>query len=80
MANKQTPAREQSPGSSEEDKSGGTFKTDVSETDDEGTTVREAEVRADDLTEVHGSEEQGGGRKEQDQSEKEQRDGSKGHN
>lgn len=31
---------------------GGTFKTDVSETDDEGTTVREAEVREDDLSEV----------------------------
>jgi hypothetical protein len=29
-----------------------TFTTDVSETDDEGTTVREAEVRADDLSEV----------------------------
>ena len=30
----------------------GTFKTDVSETDDEGTTVREAEVREDDLSET----------------------------
>jgi len=30
----------------------GTFKTDVSETDDEGTTVREAEVRKDDLSET----------------------------
>ncbi|MDR5769534.1 MULTISPECIES: hypothetical protein [unclassified Caballeronia] len=29
-----------------------TFTTDVSETDDEGTTVREAEVRKDDLSEV----------------------------
>jgi hypothetical protein len=29
----------------------GTFKTDVSETDEEGTTVREAEVREDDLSE-----------------------------
>lgn len=28
-----------------------TFKTDVSETDDEGTTVREAEVREDNLEE-----------------------------
>ncbi|MDR6449098.1 hypothetical protein J2794_005230 [Paraburkholderia terricola] len=30
----------------------GTFKTDVSETDDEGTSVREAEVRDDDLSET----------------------------
>jgi len=29
-----------------------TFTTDVSKTDDEGTTVREAEVRKDDLSEV----------------------------
>lgn len=29
-----------------------TFKTDISETDDEGTTVREAEVRKDDLSET----------------------------
>lgn len=29
-----------------------TFTTDVSETDGEGTTVREAEVRKDDLSEV----------------------------
>lgn len=29
-----------------------TFNTDVSETDEEGTTVREAEVRKDDLSEV----------------------------
>lgn len=29
----------------------GTFTTDVSETDDEGTTVREAEVRESDLQE-----------------------------
>lgn len=34
---------------------GGTFKTDVSETDEEGTTVREAEVREDDLSEVDSS-------------------------
>jgi hypothetical protein len=30
----------------------GTFETDVSETDDEGTTVRQAEVKEDDLSEV----------------------------
>ncbi|VXB41115.1 conserved hypothetical protein [Burkholderia sp. 8Y] len=29
-----------------------TFTTDISETDDEGTTVREAEVKSDDLSEV----------------------------
>jgi hypothetical protein len=29
-----------------------TFTTDVSETDDEGTTIREAEVREGDLTET----------------------------
>jgi len=35
------------------DQSGeGTFETDVSETDDEGTTVRQAEVKEDDLSEV----------------------------
>jgi hypothetical protein len=37
------------PGEQTEDP--GTFKTDVSETDDEGTTVREAEVREGDLSE-----------------------------
>ncbi|MGN6652808.1 hypothetical protein [Trinickia sp.] len=56
MSNKHAPDQpgKQSPQpSSEENKnSGGTFKTDVSETDSEGTTVREAEVREDDLTEV----------------------------
>jgi hypothetical protein len=36
-----------------DDQSGeGTFETDVSETDDEGTTVRQAEVKEDDLSEV----------------------------
>ena len=35
------------------DQSGeGTFETDVSETADEGTTVRQAEVKEDDLSEV----------------------------
>jgi hypothetical protein len=29
-----------------------TFETDISETDDDGTTVRQAEVKADDLSEV----------------------------
>ncbi len=46
---------------SEQRKSGGTFKTDVSETDSEGTTVREAEVREDDLTEVDRSKDQNHG-------------------
>ena len=64
MANKQAP---NPPGThtgqshSEQEETGGTFKTDVSETDDEGTTVREAEVREDDLTEVDRSKEQGHG-------------------
>ncbi|CAG2145744.1 hypothetical protein [Ralstonia mannitolilytica] len=31
-----------------------TYLTDVSETDEEGTTVREAEVRARDMSEVGG--------------------------
>jgi hypothetical protein len=45
---------EQSQNADEEAQTGGdeTFTTDVSETDDEGTTVREAEVKADDLSEV----------------------------
>lgn len=39
--------------SQQPDKQGGkTFNTDVSETDEEGTSVREAEVREDDLSEV----------------------------
>lgn len=39
--------------STDNDQSGeGTFETDVSETDDEGTTVRQAEVKEDDLSEV----------------------------
>ncbi|RKU01300.1 hypothetical protein C7H84_21795 [Burkholderia sp. Nafp2/4-1b] len=29
-----------------------TFETDISESDEEGTTVRQAEVREDDLSEV----------------------------
>ncbi|HEY4297741.1 MAG TPA: hypothetical protein VGM85_14815 [Paraburkholderia sp.] len=36
----------------DDDQGGKTFNTDVSETDDEGTSVREAEVREDDLSEV----------------------------
>ncbi|MDR5781196.1 hypothetical protein QCE63_17440 [Caballeronia sp. LZ065] len=43
----QKPTPEESPGRDE------TFETDISETDDEGTTVREAEVRKDDLSETH---------------------------
>ena len=82
MASKQSPGQQQDPASPEEDKSGGTFKTDVSETDEEGTTVREAEVREDDLTEVNGeeegdsSEEEGQSSEEQGQSSKEQSRGS----
>jgi hypothetical protein len=70
MADKQSPQRPASPGhesnesnqsTSEQAKTGGTFKTDVSETDDEGTTVREAEVRESDLSEVDRSKETGHG-------------------
>ena len=59
MANQQSPnpsehieQQPNDPGAEEEKTGGGTFKTDVSETDEEGTTVREAEVREDDLSEV----------------------------
>ena len=45
------PDENDEPNQQPEDDSG-TFKTDVSETDDEGTTVREAEVRKDDLSET----------------------------
>ncbi|WP_114809939.1 hypothetical protein [Paraburkholderia kururiensis] len=64
MANRQSKADENAPLQPETDKQTGTgtFTTDVSETDDEGTTVREAEVREDDLAEVRPSEgERGGG-------------------
>jgi hypothetical protein len=36
----------------DESDTGSTYKTDISETDDEGTTVRETEVRQDDMTGV----------------------------
>lgn len=42
----QKPTPDKSAGSDE------TFTTDISETDDEGTTVREAEVKKDDLSET----------------------------
>ncbi|NRO96798.1 hypothetical protein GWC77_12800 [Paraburkholderia sp. NMBU_R16] len=47
----QNPGRQPSQ-SDEKQGSDETFTTDVSETDSEGTTVREAEVRKDDLSEV----------------------------
>jgi hypothetical protein len=41
------------PGSQDQSNEGDeTFTTDISETDDEGTSVREAEVRKDDLSET----------------------------
>ncbi|MCG1018930.1 MULTISPECIES: hypothetical protein [Burkholderiaceae] len=43
-----SPEQQQTSGENDSD----TFTTDVSETDDQGTTVREAEVRKDDLSEV----------------------------
>ena len=58
MANKQSPNPSEHTGqrpntpAADQEKTGGTFTTDVSETDEEGTTVREAEVREDDLSEV----------------------------
>lgn len=67
MADKQapqhpgSPAQESNKSTSEQANPGGTFKTDVSETDDEGTTVREAEVRESDLSEVDRSKEAGHG-------------------
>ena len=45
------PDENDEPGQQPEEDSG-TFKTDVSETDDEGTTVGEEEVREDDLSET----------------------------
>ncbi|SEJ13636.1 hypothetical protein [Paraburkholderia diazotrophica] len=52
-------ARPQSNPSTETDadkkKSTDTFETDVSESGDDGTTVRQAEVREDDLSETHSS-------------------------
>ena len=65
MANKQSPQSGSTPhqqsGSAQSDHAEGseTFKTDVSETDDEGTTVREAEVRKEDLSEVDSGKERG---------------------
>ncbi|WP_338925497.1 hypothetical protein IHE33_08130 [Mycetohabitans endofungorum] len=43
-----SPEQQQTSGENDSD----TFTTDVSETDDQGTTVREAEVRKDDLSEI----------------------------
>jgi hypothetical protein len=44
------PTEPQQPGQTGQDDK--TFNTDISESDDEGTTVREAEVREDDMSEV----------------------------
>ncbi|MFL9966480.1 hypothetical protein PQR02_37025 [Paraburkholderia sediminicola] len=48
----QTPGATDAASSQSKPEEEGTFTTDVSETDDEGTTVREAEVRKDDLSET----------------------------
>jgi hypothetical protein len=48
----QTPGGNGDPSSQSDTDDEDTFKTDISETDDEGTTVREAEVRKDDLSET----------------------------
>jgi hypothetical protein len=50
---------QQPPQSDDQHESEETFTTDVSETDSEGTTVREAEVRKDDLSEVDQSSRKG---------------------
>jgi hypothetical protein len=60
MANRshdETTMQQQSPpekedGTDAQTGEGGTYKTDISETDDEGTTVREGEVREDDMEEI----------------------------
>lgn len=67
--------KEQSSGSGQRDTSGnddardpagtGTFETDISETGEDGTTVRQAEVSEKDLAEVKRSS-NGGGRKDAD--------------
>lgn len=51
------PTEPQQPGQTGQDDK--TFNTDISESDDEGTTVREAEVREDDMSEVKPSSPQG---------------------
>jgi len=50
---------QQPPQSDDQQEDEETFTTDVSETDSEGTTVREAEVRKDDLSEVDQSSRKG---------------------
>jgi hypothetical protein len=42
----------QTPEEPQDENPEGTFETDISETDDEGSTVRQAEVNADDLSEI----------------------------
>ena len=54
----QTPGQ-QPPQPDDQPEGDDTFTTDVSETDSEGTTVREAEVRKDDLSEVDQSSRKG---------------------
>ncbi|CAD6526551.1 hypothetical protein LMG28727_02169 [Paraburkholderia kirstenboschensis] len=52
MATKPNSPDDTAPGESADQSGEGTFETDVSETGDDGTTVRQAEVKEDDLSEV----------------------------
>jgi hypothetical protein len=52
MATKPNSPDDTAPSESDDQSGEGTFETDVSETGDDGTTVRQAEVKEDDLSEV----------------------------
>jgi len=52
MATKPNDPAESSQEGSADESGEGTFETDVSETGDDGTTVRQAEVKESDLSEV----------------------------
>lgn len=51
-ASSQNPKQETDDAGKQSGQDDETFTTDISETDDEGTSVRQAEVRKDDLSEV----------------------------
>ncbi|WP_198021329.1 hypothetical protein [Burkholderia sp. WSM2232] len=52
MATKPNDPAESAQNGSADESGEGTFETDVSETGDDGTTVRQAEVKESDLSEV----------------------------
>jgi hypothetical protein len=62
MATQQEQPKTQQPGNADQSGAGneGTFQTDISETGDDGTNVRQAEVKQKDLSEVKPSQEKGG--------------------